>query len=306
MSSSTRLFPPVTRSVAIAALFGAVLLAGPLTASAAAPGTTYGNVTGNDSISFDSVGYGRAAIDQEASNYCGTHGKAAVYTGQIGSRSSYDCVPSAGVVNAPPAYAPATTYAPVPSYSTLGNGHNNPSISYDSTRYDRAAMITAANQFCAAQGRSAAFSGRNGALVNYDCVPNSDAAHAPVVAYVAPVAPAAPYVTFEYIGTNQSIIESEAANYCSAQGGASVFRGQDGNRVTYDCVIGQTQVSTAPAYVAYTDASATPTAVPTITYSMAGNRAQNDDAPAIRYCAMLGKSPYLRGEDGNSRTYECR
>src|SRR5260221_10565674 len=132
----------MARSAAIAALLGTTLLAGPLTASAAAPGTTYGGAVSNDSISFESVGYDRAAIAREASTYGGAHGKTAVYTGQIGSRSGYDCVPPAGVVYAPaatdaptttyaaapaPAYAPATSYAPVPSYSTLGNGHNNPS-----------------------------------------------------------------------------------------------------------------------------------------------------------------------------------
>ena len=121
---------------------------------------------------------------------------------------------------------------------------------------------------------------------------------------MAYVAPAAPYVTFAYTGANQSSIESEAASYCGAQGGAPVFRGQDGNRITYDCVIGQSQPYRAP--VAYAETAVTPTAVPTITYSMAGNRQQNDDAPAIRYCAMLGKSPYLQGDDGNNRTYVCR
>ena len=47
-------------------------------------------------------------------------------------------------------------------------------------------------------------------------------------------------------------------------------------------------------------------AVPTLTYSMAGNSQQNADAPAIRYCAMLGKSPYLVNRDGPSLTYQCR
>ena len=38
--------------------------------------------------------------------------------------------------------------------------------------------MTAAANFCAAQGKSAAFSGRTGALVHYDCVPYTDANHA--------------------------------------------------------------------------------------------------------------------------------
>ena len=100
--------------MAIAALLGATLLAGPLTASAAAPGTTYtmqpGSAGNNDSISFQAIGYDRPAIDREASNYCAMHGKTAVFTGQAGWRLNYDCVPSSGV-----AYAPAVTYAPAPA-----------------------------------------------------------------------------------------------------------------------------------------------------------------------------------------------
>jgi hypothetical protein len=206
-------------------------------------------------------------------------------------------------------------YAPVAAYSTYGNGHNNPSISYDSARYDRQAIIAAANGFCATQGKASAFSGRNGSLVNYDCVPYSDGARVPVAVYTppapaviyAPVAPAgAPYVTYEYTGVNQPTIEADAASYCVGQGRVVVFRGQDGNRVTYDCVTGANRTYTTTTYAAYNAYSGAPNPVPTITYSMAGNSQQNSDAPAIRYCAMLGKSPYLRGEQGSNRTYECR
>jgi hypothetical protein len=283
---------------------GATLLAGPLTASAAAPGTTYTmqpGSPGNDSISFEAIGYDRPAIDREASNYCGTHGKTAVFTGQRDARLTYDCVPASGNAYAPAAaYPPAPAYAPVAAYSSYGNGHNNPSVSYDTTRYDRQAIILAADSYCGTQNKSAAFSGRSGSLVNYDCVPYTDAAHAPVAAY-APQA--GPFVTYEFTGGNQPSIEAAAASYCNAEGRTAVYRGQDGSRVTYDCVIGASRTYTTTAY---NDNSVVPNAVPTITYSMAGNRQQNDDAPAIRYCAMLGKSPVLRGEDGANRTYECR
>jgi hypothetical protein len=324
LSYRLRFSPPVARSVAIAALLGATLVAGPLTASAAAPGTTYQmqtGTTGNDSISFEAIGYDRPAVDREASNYCGTHGKAAVFTGQSDVRLNYDCVPASGNAYAPapanapaPAYAPAlayppaSAYAPVAAYSSYGNGHNNPSVSYDTTRYDRQAIIVAADSYCATQNKSAAFSGRNGSLVNYDCVPYTDAAHAPVAAPVAaPVvayAPqAGPVVSYDFTGGNQQSIEAAAASYCEAEGRTAVYRGQDGNRVTYDCVIGASRPYTTAAY---NDNSVVPNAVPTITYSMAGNSQQNNDAPAIRYCAMLGRSPVLRGEDGANRTYECR
>ena len=74
-------------------------------------------------------------------------------------------------------------------------------------------------------------------------------------------------------------------------------------------MIGASQPYTTTAYTAYiahADDAGAPTAVPTITYSVAGNSQQNDDASAIGYCAMLGKSPVLRDEEGSNRTYECR
>jgi len=215
-------------------------------------------------------------------------------------------VPAAPATYAPAApatYAPAPAYAPVPSYSTFGNGHNNPSVTYDATRYDRLAIVTAADSYCAGQGKAAAFSGRRGSLVNYDCVPFSDASHTPSAVY-APVA--APYVMYEWTpAASQASIEAQAASYCSAQGRTAVFRSQDGTRVTYDCVLGANQAYTARTYAAYTESSIAPNAVPTITYSTAGNSQQNSDAPAIRYCGMLGKSPVLRDENYSVRTYNC-
>ena len=49
-------------------------------------------------------------------------------------------------------------------------------MSYDATLYDRQTLEAQASAYCAGQGKSAAFSGRSGSRVNYDCVPNSDAA----------------------------------------------------------------------------------------------------------------------------------
>jgi len=191
-----RFSPPVARSLAIAALLGATLVAGPLTASAAAPGTTYQMQTGtagNDSISFEAIGYDRPAVDREASSYCGAHGKTAIFIGQSDARLSYDCVPTSGNAYAPaptnapapayaptPAYPPAPAYEPVAAYSSYGNGHDNPSVSYDTTHYDRQAIIVAADSYCATQNKSAAFSGRNGSLVNYDCVPYTEIGRAHV------------------------------------------------------------------------------------------------------------------------------
>src|SRR6185295_17155168 len=116
-----RFSQPAARSVSLAALLGATLFAGPLTASAAAPGTTYQmqpGTAGNDSISFEATaGYDRLAVDREASNYCGTHGKTAIFTGQSGARLSYDCIQASGNAYAPaPANAYAPAYAPTPGY----------------------------------------------------------------------------------------------------------------------------------------------------------------------------------------------
>ncbi len=204
---------------------------------------------------------------------------------------------------AAPAYV-AAPYRPVPYYSTAGNGHDNPSVSYDATRYDRLAIVTAANGYCAGMGKSAAFSGRRGTLVNYDCVPYSDASHTPSALY-APAA--APYVVYEYTPVaSQASIEAAAADYCSAQGGTAVFRSQDGSRVTYDCVPAGSQAYVTPTtYVAYADNAIEPNAVPTITYSTAGNSQRDPATPAIRYCGLLGKSPVLRDENYSMRTYQC-
>src|SRR6185295_17364640 len=165
-----RFSQPAARSVSLAALLGATLFAGPLTASAAAPGNTYQmhpGTAGNDSISFEATaGYDRLAVDREASNYCGTHGKTAIFTGQSNARLSYDCVQASGNAYAPaypptPGYPQGPAYGPVAAYSSYGNGHDNPSVSYDTTRYDRQAIILAADSYCGAQNKSAAFSGRN-------------------------------------------------------------------------------------------------------------------------------------------------
>jgi len=334
---------PSQGTVAIAALLGAVLLASPLAARAAT----------NDSISCDAIGYDRVSVDREASNYCGLHGKTAVFLGQSGSRYNYDCVPAATVVYTPPppavtyapavtyvttpayvatpapapayvaapvvapppaylptqaalpapapAYVPPSTYTPVPSYSTYGNGADNPSVTYDADRYDRVAIMTAAANFCAAQGKSSAFAGRNGSLVHYDCVPYSDANHAAQAPIYAPTA--APYVVYEYTTGTQTTCDTQAAAYCTAQGRAAVFRSQDGTRITYDCVLA-TQTFTAPVYTAAVEN--VPVAVPTISYSTAGNNQRDVAAPAIRYCAMLGKQPVLQNEYYSNRTYICQ
>jgi len=46
--------------------------------------------------------------------------------------------------------------------------------------------------------------------------------------------------------------------------------------------------------------------MPTITYELASDSRSTLDAPAIRYCGMLGKSPVLRSQDGHRVTYECQ
>ena len=199
-----------------------------------------------------------------------------------------------------PAYVPPSTYTPVPSYSTFGNGADNPSVTYDADRYDRVAIMAAAANFCAAQGKSSAFSGRTGSLVHYDCVPYSDANHAVQAPIYAPVA--APYVVYEYTTGTQTTFDTQAAAYCTAQGRAAVFRSQDGTRITYDCVLAG-QPFTAPVYTAAVEN--VPVAVPTISYSTAGNNQRDVAAPAIRYCGMLGKTPVLQNEYYSNRTYIC-
>jgi hypothetical protein len=210
-------------------------------------------------------------------------------------------LPTQAALPAPaPAYVAPARYTPVPSYSTFGNGSDNPSVTYDADKYDRLAIMTAATNFCAAQGKSSAFSGRNGSLVHYDCVPYSDANHAPPT----PIYPAgAPYVVYEFTTGTQTTFDTQAAAYCTAQGRAAVFRSQDGTRITYDCVLAG-QPYTAPVYRTY--AENVPVAVPTISYSTAGNNQANVDQQAIRYCGMLGKSPVLRDQYYSNRTYTCQ
>jgi len=211
-------------------------------------------------------------------------------------------LPTQAALPAPaPAYVPPSTYTPVPSYSTFGNGADNPSVTYDADRYDRMAIMAAAANFCAAQGKSSAFSGRTGSLVHYDCVPYSDANHAVQAPIYAPVT--APYVVYEYTTGSQTTFDTQAAAYCTAQGRAAVFRSQDGTHITYDCVLAS-QAFTAPVYTAAVEN--VPVAVPTISYSTAGNNQRDVAAPAIRYCAMLGKQPVLQNEYYSNRTYICQ
>ena len=56
----------------------------------------------------------------------------------------------------------------------------------------------------------------------------------------------------------------------------------------------------------YTVATPSPVSVPTISYELASDGRGNLDAPAIRYCGMLGKAPVLRSQDGRRVTYECQ
>jgi putative hemolysin len=268
-------------------------------AGAAAPTTAYSSPPGskpasyksvpnganNPAISFDAAGNDRSATDQAANSYCATQGKIAAFSGRSGTRLSYDCIPAN-------AYAPPTTY--------YGNGHTNPSISYDATLYDRQTLDAEAGAYCATQGKSAAFSGRNGSRVSYDCVPASDAAYAPV-----PVAgPAVPSVTYLLTGDNRQAIDTDVAAYCASQGRIPQFRGQDGTRVTYDCMLGPSTLYRTATYT-YAVPAPQPVVVPTITYELAGDSRQNLDQPAIRYCGLLGKAPVLRSQDGRRVTYDC-
>ena len=136
--------------------------------------------------------------------------------------------------------------------------------------------------------------------MHYDCVPYSDANHAVQAPIYAPVA--APYVVYEYTTGTQTTFDTQAAAYCTAQGRAAVFRSQDGTRITYDCVLAG-QPFTAPVYTAAVEN--VPVAVPTISYSTAGNNQRDVAAPAIRYCGMLGKTPVLQNEYYSNRTYIC-
>jgi putative hemolysin len=241
------------------------------------------NGTSHPAVSFDAAGYDRQAIDQAANDYCAAQGKTAAFTGRNGSRLSYDCIPYAG--NA---------------YATYGNGANNPSISYDATLYDRRTLEAQAGAYCASQGKTAAFSGRAGSRVNYDCVLYSDGAYAVAPAY----GPTVPSVTYRLTGDNSQAIAADAVTFCSTQGRTAQFRGQAGAFVTFDCVADPNQPYRTAAF--YPLAAPAPVAAPTITYELASDARGNLDTPAIRYCGMLGKSPVLRNQDGRRVTYDCQ
>ena len=271
----------------------------PAAAASAYPATGPARANGhnNPAISFDATGRDRKAMDAAANDYCASQGKVAAFSGRGGSRLSYDCIPARAVA-APPPPAPPRNY---------GNGASNPAIAYDATQSDRQALDRQASAYCATQGKTAAFSGRNGARVSYDCVPLSDAAAPPPPAPPAPTwDPTAPSVTYQLVGDNRQAIAADAAAYCGGQGGHALFRGQDGARLTYGCVVDSARPAPTGAVAGFAETAAAPNAAPTITYDVAADTTQALDAPAVRYCGKLGKSPVLRAQDGGSLTYECR
>jgi len=268
-------------------------------ATAAPPPSTYQpaaypggpNGANNPAVSFDSAGSSRQSIDAAADNYCAAQGKTAAFVGRNGTRLAYDCIP-------------ANARAAAPAAKNYGNGANNPAVSYDATLYDRQTLEAQADAYCAAQGKSAAFSGRTGSRVNYDCVLNSDAA--PALAAAPAYAPTVPSVTYRLTGNNGQAIAADAATYCSSQGRIAQFRNQDGTFVTYDCIIDPSQPFRTASYSTSTTSYVPAPAAPTITYELASDGRSTLDAPAIRYCGMLGKSPVLRSQDGRRVTYECQ
>jgi putative hemolysin len=248
------------------------------------------NGANNPAISFNAAGTDRQAVAAAANSYCAGQGKVAAFAGRNGSRLAYDCIP-AGNAKALVAAAPA-----------YGNGAANPSISYDATRYDRQALDAQAVAYCAGQGKTAALSGRAGSRVSYDCVPRSDAAPA-----APPYDPNTPSVTYQLTGDNRQAMEADAASYCSAMGRLARLHGQEGARVTFDCLPDPSRPAGTAVYAtAAVEPPPPPPAPPppTISYDMASDG--NPDAPAVRYCAMLGKTPLLRSQDGRRVTYECQ
>jgi hypothetical protein len=258
-----------------------------------ATGSARANAHNNPAISFAAAGRDRKALDAAANQYCAGQGKIAALSGRTASRFSYDCIPARAVAAAPP--------------RTNGNGAGNPDISYDATQSDRQALARQAAAYCAAQGKTAALSGRSGSRISYDCVPLSDAAAPPPPTPRAPAwDPTAPSVTYQLVGDNRRAIEGDAATYCGAQGRSARFLGQEGTRLTYGCVADPGRPAPAAPTVAVMESAAAPPAAPTITYDVTADGAQAPDAPAVRYCGTLGKSPVLRAQDGGTLTYECR
>ena len=262
-----------------------------------AAGPARANGHNNPDISFDATGRDRKALDAAANEYCAGQGKIAAFSGRNGSRRNYDCIPARAIAAVPPP-APPRNY---------GNAADNPAISYDATQSDRRALDRQAGAYCATQGKAAAFSGRSGSRVSYDCVPLSDAAAPPPPAPPAPTwDPTAPSVTYQLVGDNRQAIAADAAAYCGGQGGHALFRGQDGARLTYGCVVDSARPAPTGAVAGFAETAAAPNAAPTITYDVAADTTQALDAPAVRYCGKLGKSPVLRAQDGGTLTYECR
>jgi putative hemolysin len=112
-------------------------------------------------------------------------------------------------------------------------------------------------------------------------------------------------VTYRVTSDNGQAIAADAAAYCSSQGRVAQFRRQDGMFVTYDCITDPSQPFRTASYSTSTSYVPAPP-VPTITYELASDGRSTLDAPAIRYCGMLGKSPVLRSQDGRRVTYECQ
>jgi len=234
-------------------------------------------------ISFESAGADRQSIDAAADSYCAAHGPRPLPSSAATARASR--------TTAFPANARA---AAAPAGKNYGNGAKQPRpCPTTRTLYDRQTLETPGRRLLwPPRARSAAFSGRTGSRVNYDCVPELRC-RAPPTPQPRLTAPTVPSVTYRVTSDNgQANRRRCAAAYCSSQGRVAQFRRQGPGRSS-PTTASPTPSQPVPDSVLQARRRATfpaPTA-PTISYE-AGQRwpQARSMPPAIRYCGMLGKS----------------
>jgi hypothetical protein len=176
---------------------------------------------GATAVTFDLNRTDRQTAAAEAGRFCADQGRAAVFRSIDGYAITYDCVVTGG------SYGTGTAAIPMTGL---------PSITYESIGVDPLTLQAEANQFCARQGLVAAYAGRDGDRVTYDCVNSTAAASVPSAAMSGSSMPVAvPSITYEIAGDNRTPAETAAIKYCAMQGLSPVLREQVGRRVTYDC-----------------------------------------------------------------------
>jgi putative hemolysin len=194
------------------------------------PSTTYAPTTayapapvaiqGAPSVTYDLTRTDRQTAASAAGRYCADQGRSAVFHTIDGYAITYDCVVT-GI------RADAVTTMPMMA---------TPSIAYQSYGADPLTLQADANRYCATQGLTASYRGRDGDRVIYDCVGNVATMAVPNATMSGSSTPlAVPMITYETAGDSRTSAEQAAIKYCGMQGLSPVLRDQVGRRVTYEC-----------------------------------------------------------------------